>query len=79
MGEVSEPTTEPGPLRAGTRVEVRSRFDGHWVRGFELVDAGAEGFSVRRMSDGATLPVRFAEEELRPERHRSGMWWYRGG
>ncbi len=72
MGEMSDAVV------VGTRVEVRSRFDGHWVRGFELVDIDDGGYLVRRISDGSTLPVRFGGEEIRPERHRAGMWWYRG-
>jgi hypothetical protein len=67
----------PGaPLDVGTRVEVRSRFDGHWTRGFELSAADRAGYRVRRLSDGSELPAVFAPEEVRPERRRQGMWWY---
>ena len=52
-------------------VEVRSRFDGRWVAGFELADVrqdGGEGagFMVRRQSDGRVLPEPFGPEEVRP-------------
>jgi hypothetical protein len=62
--------------QAGERVEVRSRFDGHWARGFEIVSGDAEGYRVRRLSDGSELPVVFTVDEVRPERRREGMWWY---
>jgi hypothetical protein len=60
----------------GDRVEVRSRFDRRWARGFEVVAAGAEGYRIRRLSDGSELPAVFGADEIRPERHRQGMWWY---
>lgn len=52
----------------GTRVEVRSRFDSAWKRGFEIDTVIADGYLVRRLSDGATLPACFAEDDLRVER-----------
>ena len=52
----------------GTRVEVRSRFDSGWKRGFEIDTVVPEGYLVRRLSDGATLPACFAEDDLRAER-----------
>jgi hypothetical protein len=64
---------------SGTRVEVRSRFDRAWARGFELVETvpGADpGYRVRRRSDGSVLPVVFSPEEVREERRRTNdMWW----
>jgi hypothetical protein len=60
----------------GDRVEVRSRFDGHWARGFVIASKGPDGYRVQRVSDGSVLPAVFSEEEIRPERHRQGMWWY---
>jgi hypothetical protein len=69
-------------VRPGTRVEVRSRFESKWTRGFEvadLVDPGAADsgeamYKVRRRSDGSILPVTFSEADLREENRRS-MWW----
>ena len=68
-------------VRPGTRVEVRSRFESKWTRGFEvadLVDGGRDGrepmYKVRRRSDGSILPVPFAETDLREENRRS-TWW----
>ena len=69
-------------VRPGTRVEVRSRFESRWTRGFEVadrVDGASEGdgeamYKVRRRSDGSILPVTFSEADLREENKR-GTWW----
>ena len=69
-------------VRPGTRVEVRSRFESRWTRGFEVADrvdgaSDADGeamYKVRRRSDGAILPVTFSEADLREENKR-GTWW----
>ena len=66
----------PG-VRPGTRVEVRSRFEAAWTRGFEVVErVGAPDarYKLRRRSDGSILPVLFDEDDLREERRR-GTWW----
>ncbi|MGH9015116.1 MAG: hypothetical protein ACRDZ1_14435 [Acidimicrobiia bacterium] len=64
----------------GTRIEVRSRFDQRWARGFELVeivvDAGQAQYRVRRRSDGSVLPALFVDDDVREEKKRSSsMWW----
>lgn len=63
----------------GTRVEVRSRFDQRWSRGFEISDvvdeAGITRYRLRRRSDGALLPVLFDDDDVREEKRRSKMWW----
>jgi hypothetical protein len=64
----------PARLRAGTKVEVRNRFDGAWTRGFEVVEAVREGYRLARLSDGSVLPVTFAADEVRRERRRE-TWW----
>jgi len=65
-------------VRTGTRVEVRTRFESSWTRGFEIADCSDEHgrpvYKVRRRTDGSILPVAFSEEDLREERHRS-TWW----
>ncbi len=64
-------------VRPGTRVEVRSRFEAAWSRGFEVaerLDAVEPRYKVRRRSDGSILPVLFEEDDLREERRR-GTWW----
>jgi hypothetical protein len=66
-------------VHAGTRVEVRSRFESRWTRGFEVSEVleAEEGprYRVRRRSDGSILPVTFTDEDLREERRRQSLWW----
>jgi hypothetical protein len=69
----------PSPaMEQGTRVEVRSRFDDRWSRGFEVAEVVDEGegarYRLKRRSDGSVLPVLFVDDELREEKKRS-MWW----
>jgi len=54
------------------RVEVRSRFDGSWCRGFEIVGVGDDGesYRIRRISDGVVLPVSISAEDIAEERAR---------
>ena len=64
-------------LTPGTRVEVRSRFDQQWARGFEVAETSEHGYRVRRLSDGRVLPVEFDAADVRQERRRrDGLWWY---
>ncbi|MGZ4677385.1 MAG: hypothetical protein ACXVJ7_02325 [Acidimicrobiia bacterium] len=66
-------------METGTRVEVRSKFDRAWARGFEIVDTvsgTSPGYLIRRRSDGSILPVVFGPDDVREERRRSNtMWW----
>jgi hypothetical protein len=59
-------------------VEVRSRFEDRWSRGFEIAEIVADEdgarYRVRRRSDNSILPVLFDEADLREERRR-GLWW----
>jgi hypothetical protein len=63
----------------GTRVEVRSRFDRAWARGFEVAEQVTQDegrrYRVRRRSDGSVLPVLFEDDEIRAERPKNDMWW----
>lgn len=61
-------------LHPGDRVEVRDGFEGHWQRGFVVVERRADGYRVRRVSDDVVLPRVIADPAIRPERRRS-MWW----
>ncbi len=70
-----EPTPSTELLASGTRVDVRNRLDGRWAKGFEVVESSADGYQLRRTSDGFTLPMVFATADVRPERRRSN-WWY---
>ncbi len=51
--------------RPGALVEVRCRFDGHWSPGFVVDRVDSDGVYVRRLSDGAVLPVPFGIAEIR--------------
>jgi hypothetical protein len=67
-------------MEPGTRVEVRSRFDATWARGFEIIEAvdddGVRRYRLRRRSDQAVLPVLFDEDDVRADhRKRDSMWW----
>jgi hypothetical protein len=77
MMETMDAAEHGDSLEAGMRVEVRRRFDQHWARGFEIVEATDGGYRVRRLSDGMELPSEFAAEDVRREqRKRNSMWWY---
>ena len=56
-------------MHAGVEVDVRNRFDGRWVSGFEVAEVGGapgeEQVRLRRRSDGAVLPVTFEADEIR--------------
>jgi len=54
----------------GTVVVVRSRFEGSWSTGFEVVEVleAVDGpwLRIRRQSDGVVLPVLFRLDEVDP-------------
>ena len=68
-------------MHPGARVEVRSRFDQRWARGFELVevvqDEGQARYRIRRRSDGSVLPALFIDDDIREEKRKKSqsMWW----
>ena len=66
-------------MQPGTRIEVRSRFDRRWSRGFEVAEElGGHPdprYRVRRRSDGAVLPAEFDAEEVRTEKRGRSLWW----
>jgi len=68
-------TRRRSPLRPGTVVEVRSRFDGSWSSGFEVADVEEAGYVIRRLSDGSVLPVPLPLDDVRRERRRE-TWWF---
>ena len=61
-------------LEHGTRVEVRSRFDGKWTRGFSIESGNREGYLIRREHDGMLLPERFSPEDVRIEKRHFLFW-----
>jgi hypothetical protein len=58
----------------GTPVEVRSRFDATWARGFVVAGMSPQGYAIQRLSDGAVLPAVFRPEDLRPSGMPAGVW-----
>ena len=62
------------PVRVGSRVEVRNRFDGTWSPGFEVSAVVDDGYRVRRRGDRSELPAEFQADDVRRERRRP-MWW----
>ena len=64
------------PLPAGTKVDVRNRYQGTWVRGFEVAEATEEGYRLRRLSDGSILSEVFSRDDVRRQRNRQGFWWH---
>jgi hypothetical protein len=53
-------------LQIGDLVEVLSRFDARWLRGFSVAVARPEAYQLRRLSDGAVLPAWFPADHVRP-------------
>jgi hypothetical protein len=68
-----EPTSER-VLDPGTKVEVRDAFEGEWHRGYVVDDVTAQGYRVRRASDGSVLPRALDRASVRRER-RNSLWW----
>jgi hypothetical protein len=67
----------PDRIPVGTVIEVRTRFDGHWARGFEVATTDGQGYRVRRQSDGRELPAQFSDQDVRlPRERKRGTWWY---
>jgi hypothetical protein len=64
------------PLAPGTKVDVRNRYQGTWVRGFEVADVADHGYRIRRLSDGSVLGELFSRNDVRRERKRQGFWWH---
>jgi hypothetical protein len=58
-------------------VEVRCRFDGTWVSGFQVAEStevsGERRFRLMRLSDGVVLPALFALRDLRPRATAEGV------
>jgi hypothetical protein len=58
--------TPDNSLPPGAPVEVRNRFVGSWSAGFAVDHAEADGYVIRRVSDGQSLPATFRPDEVRP-------------
>jgi hypothetical protein len=73
MTDIAGPTS--ALLEPGTEVEVRSKFENRWARGFEIIEPTNTGYRLRRLSDGEELPVIFDFDNVRREKKRD-YWWY---
>jgi hypothetical protein len=54
----------PSVLPPGSAVRVRNTL-GSWAGGFEVAGIDASGYLLRRISDGAILPMPIAAEGVR--------------
>lgn len=75
---MSDPDETPDTahlLAVGTKVDVRTGFDGNWTNGFAVADHHDGGYRIRRRTDDTVLPSVFDAGQVRRER-RSSMWWY---
>ncbi len=52
-------------LDVGSVVEVRSRFDRRWTRGFSVAAVASDAYQLRRDSDGTVLPAWFPTDDVR--------------
>jgi hypothetical protein len=75
-GGESTDVNQRTPLTVGTKVDVRNRYQGTWVRGFEVAEVTEDGYHIRRLSDGSTLGELFVRDDVRRERGRQGFWWH---
>jgi hypothetical protein len=58
--------TEKEALRAGTRVDVHTRYHlGWWAPGFFIAEVRPDGYGIRRASDGAVLDETIQPGEIR--------------
>jgi hypothetical protein len=74
-GNAPDPNAR-SPLTPGTKVDVRNRYQGTWVRGFEVAEVADGGYHIRRLSDGSVLGELFSRDDVRRERTRQGFWWH---
>lgn len=62
---VEQSATSVAQLTPGTGVEVWCRFTEGWSAGFDVSEQGADGYRVRRRSDGTVLPTAFTPDSVR--------------
>lgn len=55
---------------------MRNRYQGTWVRGFEVSEITEAGYRIRRLSDGSVLGELFSRDDVRRQRSRQGFWWH---
>ena len=52
-------------LEEGELVEVHTKYNDSWVKGFEIAEVVEGGYRVRRTSDGSLLPNLTGEDDVR--------------
>jgi hypothetical protein len=60
------PARNPRALPPGTNVDVRTRYQGAWCKGFVVHTARVDGYVLRRRIDDAILPKTFSANDVRP-------------
>lgn len=56
----------PVALPEGARVDVHTRYElGRWAPGFTIAEVRADGYRIRRISDGAVLSETIHPDEIR--------------
>jgi hypothetical protein len=63
----AEATQLSGGYAKGTAIEVVNRFTEDWSAGFEVLEVVADGYRIRRRSDGTVIPTTFTVSEVREE------------
>jgi hypothetical protein len=66
MDTAFESTLGHARFSVGTRVEVHTRYElGRWAPGFTIAEVLADGYRIRRTSDGAVLDDTIRPDEIR--------------
>jgi hypothetical protein len=66
MGNAFGTPDRRAELRAGTRVDVHTRYElGRWAPGFTIFEVRPDGYRIRRASDGVVLSETIHADEIR--------------
>ena len=60
-------------MKIGESVDVHTKYNDSWSSGFEIAAVVAEGYRVRRVSDGSLLPGFTSEHDIRASDERALM------
>jgi len=61
-------------LEVGDKVDVHTKFTDSWAAGFEIAEVIAQGYRVRRVSDGSLLPGHTSDADLRLTANAIHRW-----
>ena len=64
-------------LAPGAEVEVRTRYQASWARGFEVASVDGDLVHVRRRSDGTLLPIALDRADVRQRGSGDESPWMR--